>query len=145
MRFSRSLCVQFSGLILTVMYLGAPSWNIMIRCAASVIRLLRVFILSGIYRCTVTFEEGDILPQTAWEVLTLCLAVWIAVKHFFKMQRPPKGWITGDCFTALMMKSHLVFFPSFFVKKKYCLLSVGAAPYGRQSTSEHAGSLLEFP
>lgn len=78
--------------------------------------LAEVFILSGTYQCDVTFEEDDVLMAsmaamltTAWEVLILCLAVWIVVKHFREMQRPSRGWIFGDLFTALI-KSHVVYF-----------------------------------
>lgn len=80
-----------------------------------------VLVLSGTYQCIVTFEEEDVLMAsmtsmltTAWEVLILCLAVWIAIKHFRDMQRPSKGWIFGDLFTALL-KSHVVYFASYVV------------------------------
>jgi hypothetical protein len=44
---------------------------------------------------------------TAWEILTLCIAVWAAVQHFRELQRP--GWAVGDCFTVLM-KTHVFYF-----------------------------------
>ncbi|KAG1787097.1 uncharacterized protein HD556DRAFT_1313036 [Suillus plorans] len=44
-----------------------------------------------------------------WEVLALCLAVWIAVKHFHELRLHPAGGIIGDCFTVLM-KTHLLYF-----------------------------------
>jgi hypothetical protein len=46
---------------------------------------------------------------TAWEVLALSLAVWIAVKHFRELQRPSTGWAVGDCFTILM-ETHVFYF-----------------------------------
>jgi hypothetical protein len=39
---------------------------------------------------------------TTWEILALCLAVWIPVKHFRELQRPSTGWAVGDCFTVLI-------------------------------------------
>ncbi|KAG2093888.1 uncharacterized protein F5147DRAFT_657300 [Suillus discolor] len=44
-----------------------------------------------------------------WEVLALCLAVWIAVKHFCELRLHSAGGIMGDCFTVLM-KTHVVYF-----------------------------------
>jgi len=44
----------------------------------------------------------------AWEVLGLCLAVWVAVKHFRELQRSPR-WAVSDCFTILI-KTHVSYF-----------------------------------
>ncbi|KAG2124140.1 hypothetical protein BD769DRAFT_1776613 [Suillus cothurnatus] len=49
---------------------------------------------------------------TVWEVLALCLAVWIAVKHFRELRQHSTSGIIGDCFTVLM-KTHLSYFVSF--------------------------------
>ncbi|KIK33687.1 hypothetical protein CY34DRAFT_689491 [Suillus luteus UH-Slu-Lm8-n1] len=51
---------------------------------------------------------------TIWEVLALCLSVWIAVKHFRDLRRlgPSTGSTIGDCFRVLL-KSHVVYFASF--------------------------------
>ncbi|KAG2354753.1 hypothetical protein BDR07DRAFT_1545945 [Suillus spraguei] len=40
--------------------------------------------------------------NTVWEVLALCLSVWIAVKHFRDLRRfsQSTGTTSGDCFTA---------------------------------------------
>ncbi|KIK42070.1 hypothetical protein CY34DRAFT_164656 [Suillus luteus UH-Slu-Lm8-n1] len=78
-----------------------------------------VLILSGTYLCTASFV-GDALflssitwiLGTVWEVLALCLAVWIAVKHFRELQKHSAGGIIGDCFTVLI-RSHVVYFMSF--------------------------------
>ncbi|KAG2049302.1 hypothetical protein BDR06DRAFT_716701 [Suillus hirtellus] len=75
-------------------------------------------ILSGTYQCT-TGSTGDTLVLDSvtciilivWEVLTLCLAVWIAVKHFRELRLHVAGGIIGDCFTVLM-KTHVVYFAS---------------------------------
>lgn len=76
-------------------------------------------VLSGTYQCFVNFGGNTNLSYsmywmftTTWEVLALCLAIWITVKHFRELQRPSAGWIIGDCFTALT-KSHLFYFTSF--------------------------------
>ncbi|KAG1764307.1 hypothetical protein EDD22DRAFT_968968 [Suillus occidentalis] len=78
-------------------------------------------ILSGIYMCS-SYSEGNFellasmvwMLNTVWEVLALCLSVWIAVKHFRDMRRlgPSAGSTIGDCFRVLM-KSHVLYFASF--------------------------------
>jgi hypothetical protein len=75
-------------------------------------------ILSGMHTCYY-FYEGDIqllLPtfwilNTVWEVLALCLSVWIAVKHFRDLRRlgPSTGLMIGDCFRVLI-QSHVLYF-----------------------------------
>jgi hypothetical protein len=47
--------------------------------------------------------------STVWEVLALCLAIWIVVKHFREMQRSSTEWTVGDCFTVLM-RTHVIYF-----------------------------------
>jgi hypothetical protein len=60
-------------------------------------------------------NDGLILIQstwilgTTWEILALCLALWIAVKHFRELQRPSTGWAVGDCFTVLI-ETHVFYF-----------------------------------
>ncbi|KAG1810009.1 uncharacterized protein HD556DRAFT_1435734 [Suillus plorans] len=60
-------------------------------------------VLSGTYQCTIKFEGDVVLPGsiswilgTTWEVLTLCLAVQIAVKHIRELQRHSAGQIIKD-------------------------------------------------
>jgi len=76
-------------------------------------------ILSGTYQCSIGYAEDIPLLNSVswiltivWEVLTLCLAVWIAVKHFRELRQHPAGGVIGDCFMVLM-KTHLVYFASF--------------------------------
>ncbi|OAX44659.1 hypothetical protein K503DRAFT_196076 [Rhizopogon vinicolor AM-OR11-026] len=77
------------------------------------------FIMSGTHQC---IESGynPLLPAeswmlgTVWEVLALCLAAWIAVKHFRELRRRPTGWVIGDCLTVLI-KSHIFYFLGFAV------------------------------
>ncbi|KAG1865864.1 hypothetical protein DFJ58DRAFT_911880 [Suillus subalutaceus] len=51
--------------------------------------------------------------STVWEVLALCLAVWITVKQFRELRRHSTRGIIGDCFTVLM-QTHVSYFASFF-------------------------------
>jgi hypothetical protein len=74
--------------------------------------------LSGTYVCTFGFE-GDVellismvwTLNTAWEVLALCLSIWIAMKHFRELRRlgPSIGSTIEDCFRVLI-KSHMLYF-----------------------------------
>ncbi|KAG2338076.1 hypothetical protein BDR05DRAFT_969518, partial [Suillus weaverae] len=76
-------------------------------------------ILSGTYQCMIAYP-GDVqllssmtwILDTAWEVLALCLAVWIAVKHFRELRRHSTRGIIGDCFTVLM-QTHVSYFAIF--------------------------------
>ncbi|KAG2348161.1 hypothetical protein BDR05DRAFT_609602 [Suillus weaverae] len=78
-------------------------------------------ILSGTYMCSYGFE-ADVqllfsmiwMLNTVWEVLALCLSVWIAVKHFRDLRRlgPSTGSTIGDCFRVLI-RSHVLYFASF--------------------------------
>ncbi|KAG0691922.1 hypothetical protein DFH29DRAFT_1074126 [Suillus ampliporus] len=82
-------------------------------------RIPEELILSGTYQCSINFE-GDVpllysitwIFATIWEVLALCLAIWIAVKHFRELRRQSAGGIIGDCFTVLM-KTHVGYFAIF--------------------------------
>jgi len=76
------------------------------------------FILSGIHACNIELEgNGRLLNAmvwmfyTGWEVLALCLSVWIAVKHFRNLRRLglSTGSIVGDCFTVLI-QFHALYF-----------------------------------
>lgn len=47
---------------------------------------------------------------TAWEALTLCLAIWIVLKHLRELRQQPTGrTVISDCFTVLL-KSHVFYF-----------------------------------
>ncbi|KAG2114870.1 hypothetical protein BD769DRAFT_1095612 [Suillus cothurnatus] len=84
-------------------------------------------ILSGMYTCTFEYE-GDVqllvstiwILNIVWEVLALCLSVWIAVKHFRGLRRLGSsiGSTIGDCFRVLI-QSHVLYFASFV--GVYCL------------------------
>ncbi|KIK42375.1 hypothetical protein CY34DRAFT_805039 [Suillus luteus UH-Slu-Lm8-n1] len=74
-------------------------------------------VLSGMYQCAYESGGDQLLPpmvwmlNTVWEVLTLCLSVWIAVKHFRELRRlgPSTGSSIGDCFKVLI-QSHVLYF-----------------------------------
>lgn len=93
-------------------------------------------ILSGTYQCTAYYEGNDlilnsltwILP-TVWEVLTLCLALWIAVQYFRELRKPTTRWFIKDCSTVLMilMKTHVVYFASFVVVSCFNLVYLSPA------------------
>ncbi|KAG1790641.1 uncharacterized protein HD556DRAFT_1310427 [Suillus plorans] len=75
--------------------------------------------LSGTYQCIFNYSgDSQFLGSmtwilgTAWEVLALCLAVWIAVKHFRELRRDSTRSIIVDCFTVLM-QTHASYFASF--------------------------------
>jgi hypothetical protein len=76
-------------------------------------------ILSGIHMCGY-YYEGDVqllmsmfwTLNSVWEVLALCLSIWIVVKHFRSDLRrlgPSTGSTIGDCFRVLI-KSHVLYF-----------------------------------
>jgi len=58
----------------------------------------------GAFLARITWISGS-----AWETLILCLAVWIAIKHFRELQRTSTGWAVGDYFTILM-QTHVFYF-----------------------------------
>ncbi|KAG1743996.1 uncharacterized protein EDB91DRAFT_1346063 [Suillus paluster] len=105
--------------------------------------LVEELILSGTYQCITDFEGDAILHSmtwilgTVWEVLALCLAVWIALKHFRELRRQSAGGIMGDLFTVLM-KTHVVYFASFvavsFFQLSLLFPTISANPY---STKAH--------
>ncbi|KAG2046997.1 hypothetical protein BDR06DRAFT_1025234 [Suillus hirtellus] len=76
-------------------------------------------ILSGTYQCQINYAEDILLLisvawmlSTVWEVLTLCLAVWVVVRHLRELRQHSAEGIIEDCFTVLM-KTHAVYFMSF--------------------------------
>ncbi|KAG1785228.1 uncharacterized protein HD556DRAFT_1531711 [Suillus plorans] len=87
-------------------------------------------ILSGTHQCQ--FDEADNMALlasitwilgTAWEVVALCLAVWIAAKHIRELRQHSAGGIIEDCFTVLM-KTHALYFASFVAVSCFHLILV---------------------
>ncbi|KAG1794660.1 uncharacterized protein HD556DRAFT_1442854 [Suillus plorans] len=105
-------------------------------------------ILSGLHVCGYEYGGDDQLLisiiwilNTVWEVLTLCLSVWIAVKHFRELRRlsPSTGSTIGDCFRVLV-QSHVLYFASFVGVS--CLQIVELSPEILNSTSIGAQILI---
>jgi len=77
------------------------------------------YILSGAHMCSYELQ-GDVqlwikltwVLTTAWEILALCLAVWIAVKPFRELQGPSTRWTIRDTFMVLV-KTHVFYFARF--------------------------------
>ncbi|KAG2044033.1 hypothetical protein BDR03DRAFT_940593 [Suillus americanus] len=79
------------------------------------------YILSGYRVCMTAIWPNkanlgyeSLIPTTIWEILVLCLAVWIVIKHFRELKQSPIGSTIGDCFMALI-KSHVFYFLAFVV------------------------------
>ncbi|KAG1830639.1 hypothetical protein EV424DRAFT_1641600 [Suillus variegatus] len=77
------------------------------------------FILSGRSMCNYVMDKNLLssmvwMLNTVWEVLALCLSVWVAVKHFCELRRLDRstGSTIGDCFRVLI-QSHVLYFASF--------------------------------
>ncbi|KAG2049333.1 hypothetical protein BDR06DRAFT_1023982 [Suillus hirtellus] len=91
---------------------------------ASVIATVHVsgeeLIIFGTHQCSYFYGEDiallvsiEWIVNTVWEVLALCLAIWIAVKHFreLRLGHSARG-IVRDSFTVLI-KTHVLYFASF--------------------------------
>ncbi|KAG2087181.1 uncharacterized protein F5147DRAFT_67974 [Suillus discolor] len=99
------------------------------------------FILFGTYMCNYGYE-GDVqllFPMvwtlnTIWEVLALCLSLWVSIKHFRDLRRlsSSMGSIIGDCFTVLT-RSHVFYFAIF--------VCVSIIQLGADSSEMIAGAL----
>lgn len=101
------------------------------------------FILSGTYQCMLSYGEDVAhlnsitwVLSTVWEVLAVCLAVWIAVKHLRELRQHSTRGIIGDCFTVLV-KTHVSYFMSFLAVScfqiGYFSPTLSANPYSPES------------
>ncbi|KAG2107248.1 uncharacterized protein F5147DRAFT_211834 [Suillus discolor] len=97
-------------------------------------------ILSGTYTCSYNFEGNYKLLSVitwiitaAWEVLALCLALWITAKQLRDLRRlgTSIGSTIGDC----LIKSHLIYFAGF--------LAVACLELGRNSSQISASTTIE--
>ncbi|OAX37024.1 hypothetical protein K503DRAFT_801560 [Rhizopogon vinicolor AM-OR11-026] len=110
---SRKMLIFLIAIYVIILAAGNVIFAIQVRNTSAV-----EYVLSGAHICL--YDEGDSLfsygmdwiLRLVWEILVICLAVWIAVKHFRELQRPSTGWAVGDCFTVLI-KTHLFYFASF--------------------------------
>ncbi|KAG2047085.1 hypothetical protein BDR06DRAFT_1014182 [Suillus hirtellus] len=102
--------------LMTVMYLGVHYLGILFYVLST---LDSVPTISLTDTCQTHYADDILLlVSLSWmlgtvlEVLVLCLAVWIAVKHFRELRQHSAGEIIEDCFTVLM-KTHVLYFASF--------------------------------
>jgi len=77
------------------------------------------YVLSGVHMCSYEINNTILGPitwilGTIWEFLTLCLAVWIAVKHFRELRQASTGGAVEDCFTVLI-ETHVFYFACFVI------------------------------
>lgn len=105
-------------------------------------------ILSGTHQCTHDRRGGPFLLEitwvvgnTVWEVVALCFAVWIAVKHFRELRQYSTGGIVGDCL-AVLMKTHVFYFSSFVAvtcfQLSYLSHRIAPGPYSLKYMIYHA-------
>ncbi|OAX35134.1 hypothetical protein K503DRAFT_868469 [Rhizopogon vinicolor AM-OR11-026] len=82
-------------------------------------------VLSGFHQCTLLGDKQSLEAEigifgSVWDILILCLAIWVVVKHFHEMRRPSEGWTVGDCFTILI-KTHVHYFVGFAAASSFNL------------------------
>ncbi|KAG2124112.1 hypothetical protein BD769DRAFT_888575 [Suillus cothurnatus] len=130
-------------IFLAVIFLAITITNVVMGAIITTQITGEEFVLSGTYECITGFM-GDSLflsPMTwilgtVWEVLALCLAVRIAVKHFRELRQHSTSGIIGDCFTVLM-KTHLSYFASFLAISCFRIglfsPTISANPYSLES------------
>lgn len=108
-------------------------------------------ILSGSHQCSYNFEGVSGLLDalawvcyTLWEVLTLCLAIRIAIQHFRALRCSSTGWTIRDSLTV-MIQTHVVYFASFVAVSCFQLgfLSPGIMRSNSVGADVYAG-ILEF-
>ncbi|OAX37273.1 hypothetical protein K503DRAFT_783740 [Rhizopogon vinicolor AM-OR11-026] len=111
-----------------LIFLGVIFLGVQVTCTVIVIVVSRA--ISGAQDVTIPIEMTWILT-TAWEILAMCLAVWIAVKHFRELREPSARWAVNDCFTILI-KTHVFYFASFVVIS--CIVFTTLSPTVANST-----------
>ncbi|KAG2033648.1 hypothetical protein BDR03DRAFT_661180 [Suillus americanus] len=106
-------------IFLIVAFLADNIFNGVIAVLTAMHTLGEELILSGTYQCTISYMEGKLLLYSipwilgvVWEVLALCLAIWIVIKHFRELRQHSTGGIFKDCFMVLM-QTHIFYFASF--------------------------------
>ena len=78
--------------------------------------LLEEFVLSGIHCCILEGDNGVLtlntwILKTLWEVLALCLAAWIAVKHFHELRRFGSSTrLTIRDYVTVLLRTHIGYF-----------------------------------
>ncbi|KAG1754696.1 hypothetical protein EDD22DRAFT_972435 [Suillus occidentalis] len=122
-------------LFLVIIFLAVNIACVVLAAIGIKIVVAEEWILSGIHMCGYSYEgDAQLLDSiiwvlsTVWEVLALCLAVWIAVKHFRDLRHlgPSTGSTIGDCFRVLI-QSHVLYFASFAGVSCFQLISLSSA------------------
>ncbi|KAG1782032.1 hypothetical protein EV702DRAFT_1192690 [Suillus placidus] len=75
-------------------------------------------VLTGTHQC---FRKGEVrllttvawILATIWEILILCLAVWIVVKHFRELRRPSRERRTIENWFTALIKTHVLYFAAY--------------------------------
>ncbi|KAG2104661.1 uncharacterized protein F5147DRAFT_838217 [Suillus discolor] len=120
------LHVMYQGSRKMLMFLVIIFLAVNIFCAVIVAialheTVMEEMILSDMHTCDygIGSEERFLISMawglnTVWEVLALCLSVWVAVKHFRDLRQlgPSTGSTLGDWFRVLI-QSHALYFASF--------------------------------
>lgn len=115
-------------IFLTVTFLAVNIFNAAVAVMTTMHTLVEENILSGTYQCTIGYTKNIILLvsvcwifSTAWEILALCLVIWIAVQHFRELRQHSAGGIIMNCFTVLI-KTHVLYFASFVAVSCFSLV-----------------------
>jgi preprotein translocase subunit SecG len=106
-------------IFLVVIFLAITIANVVLVALSTMQTSGEEFVLSGTYQCAFNYAGDSIFLESAtwvlgtvWEVIALCIAIWIAVKHFRELRRHSTSGMIGDCFTVLM-QTHVSYFASF--------------------------------
>jgi uncharacterized protein YqgC (DUF456 family) len=130
-------------IFLVVIFLAITITCVVIPAISTTLITGEEFVLSGTYQCMFDFAEDSLfldsmnwILATVWEVLALCLAAWISVKHFRELRQHSTSGIIGDCFTVLM-KTHVSYFVSFLAVSCFEIgafsPTISANPYSLES------------
>lgn len=105
--------------------------------------------VSSIHQCTYNYDrDGRLLMsitwilRIVWEVLVMCLVVWIVIKHFRQLRPSSQATIIGDCF-VILMKTHAVYFAS-FVAGSWLALGYFFSTVSDSTSIGHYGALNIF-
>ncbi|KAG1856471.1 hypothetical protein F4604DRAFT_1213919 [Suillus subluteus] len=103
-------------IFLVVIFLAIRIANVVMQAVVTMQTSGEEYVLSGTYQCIFAYGGDSVFLSamtwillTVWEVLALCIAVWIAVKHFRELRQHSTRGIIGDSFTVLM-KTHVRYF-----------------------------------
>lgn len=109
-------------------FLAVNIYNVAVAVMTTMHTLVEESIVSGTYQCTIGYKEDITLLvsvcwtlSTAWEILALCLVIWIAVQHFCELRQHSAAGIVRNCFTVLV-KTHVLYFASFVAVSCFSLV-----------------------